>query len=146
VGNTNTTGGTLSSGTYVYVKGHSSIAEGLRITTASISNNGNITTSNTSAVSGGGMNNVKSIIDNFIYGGALPNNTDLNDVTTPGFYGLGGSNTYTNKPSSDFYAMLVLRPATGSTNIIQIGFGTSHMYFRINTGSATWYRITTTAV
>lgn len=63
VGNTNTTGSTLSSGTYVYVKGHSSIAEGLRITTADISNNGNITTSNTSAVLGGGLNSLDSKVD-----------------------------------------------------------------------------------
>lgn len=64
VGNTNTTGSVLAAGTYVYVKGHSSIAEGLRITTASISNNGSITTSNTSAVSGGGLNSLNSNIMN----------------------------------------------------------------------------------
>jgi hypothetical protein len=65
VGNTNTTGGTLSSGTYVYVKGHSSIAEGLRVTTASISNNGSITTNNTSAVSGGGINSLNRKFSGF---------------------------------------------------------------------------------
>lgn len=63
VGNTNTTGGTLPSGTYVYVKGHSSISEGLRVTTASISNNGNITTNNTSAVSGGGLNAIRKTFE-----------------------------------------------------------------------------------
>ena len=60
VGNTNTTGGTLAVGQFVYVKGHSTIAEGLRTVTASISANGNITTSNTSACSEGGLNALNS--------------------------------------------------------------------------------------
>ena len=60
VGNTNTTGNTLAVGQFVYVKGHSTIAEGLRTVTASISANGNITTSNTSACSEGGLNALNS--------------------------------------------------------------------------------------
>lgn len=32
--------------------------------------------------------------------GALPNNTDLNTVTTPGTYLIDGNNTYTNSPTS----------------------------------------------
>ena len=63
VGNTNTTGGTLAVGQFVYVKGHSTIAEGLRTVTASISANGNITTSNTSACSEGGLNALNSNIN-----------------------------------------------------------------------------------
>ena len=64
VGNTNTTGNTLTVGQFVYVKNHSTIAEGLRIVTASISANGNITTSNTSACSEGGLNAVNSKFEN----------------------------------------------------------------------------------
>ena len=60
VGNTNTTGATLSVGQFVYVKGHSTIAEGLRKVTASISANGSITTSNTDACSEGGLNALNS--------------------------------------------------------------------------------------
>ena len=60
VGNTNTTGSTLSKGQFVYVKGHSTIAEGLRTVTASISANGDITTNNTSACSEGGLNALNS--------------------------------------------------------------------------------------
>lgn len=60
VGNTNTTGGTLAVGQFVYVKNHSTIAEGLRTVTASISANGNITTSNTSECSDGGLNALNS--------------------------------------------------------------------------------------
>ena len=53
VGNTNTTGSILSAGTYVYVSGHSTIAEGLRKVTSSIGTGASITTSNTSAITGG---------------------------------------------------------------------------------------------
>jgi len=60
VGNTNTTGGTLAVGQFVYVKNHSTIAEGVRRVTASISANGDITTSNTSACPEGGLNALNS--------------------------------------------------------------------------------------
>ena len=63
VGNTNTTGGTLAVGQFVYVKNHSTIAEGLRKVTASISANGNITTSNTSECTEGGLNKLKGDVD-----------------------------------------------------------------------------------
>jgi len=67
VGNTNTTGGTLAAGQFVYVKGHSTIAEGLRKVTSSISANGSITTSNTDACSEGGLNALNSKIGEIHY-------------------------------------------------------------------------------
>ena len=66
VGDTNTTGGTLAVGQFVYVKGHSTIDEGLRKVTASISANGNITTSNTAACSEGGLNALNSNITGYV--------------------------------------------------------------------------------
>ena len=66
VGNTNTTGSTLAVGQFVYVKGHSTIAEGLYKVTASISANGSITTSNTSACSEGGLNALNDQIDQLV--------------------------------------------------------------------------------
>lgn len=71
VGNTNTTGGTLSVGTYVYVKGHNTINEGLRKVTASIANNGNITTSNTTTCTGGGINDAYNSLNSKITGYTL---------------------------------------------------------------------------
>ena len=56
VGDTNTTGSVLAIGQFVYVKGHATIAEGLRTVTASIAVNGSITTSNTSSCDDGGLN------------------------------------------------------------------------------------------
>ena len=73
VGNTNTTGGTLAVGQFVYVKGHSTIPEGLRKVTSSISANGSITTSNTDACSEGGLNALNSKI------------TTVDESSIPGF-------------------------------------------------------------
>ena len=84
VGNTNTTGNTLAVGQFVYVKGHSTITEGLRTVTASISANGNITTSNTSACSEGGLNALNSKITN----------QDKNTATLIGKWTNGTSNLY----------------------------------------------------
>lgn len=67
VGNTNATGVSLAVGQYVYVKGHSTIAEGLRKVTSSISNGGSITTNNTEACSEGGLNALNSKITNITY-------------------------------------------------------------------------------
>ena len=79
VGNTNATGGTLEVGQFVYVKGHSTIAEGLRTVTASISANGNITTSNTSACSDGGLNALNSKIANMTNVLSVTNSSALSE-------------------------------------------------------------------
>lgn len=62
VGDTNTTGSTLAIGAFVYVKGHSTIAEGLRKVTATdgISANGSITINNTEDCTVGGLNALSS--------------------------------------------------------------------------------------
>ena len=60
VGDTNTTGAALHIGQFVYVKGHATIAEGLRTVTAGIAANGSITTNNTDACSDGGLNALNS--------------------------------------------------------------------------------------
>jgi hypothetical protein len=64
VGNTNATGVSLAVGQYVYVKGHSTIPEGLRKVKGSsaIANGDSITTNNTEACSEGGLNALNSII------------------------------------------------------------------------------------
>ena len=62
VGNTNATGVSLAVGQYVYVKGHSTIPEGLRKVKGSsaIANGDSITTNNTEACSEGGLNSLFS--------------------------------------------------------------------------------------
>ena len=68
VGNTNATGVSLAVGQYVYVKGHSTIPEGLRKVKGSsaIGNGGSITTNNTEACSEGGLNSLFSKFGNVI--------------------------------------------------------------------------------
>lgn len=61
VGNTNSTGAALAVGDYVYVTGHSTIPDGLRKVTSVIASGVSITTSNTSAVSGGIGSEVASL-------------------------------------------------------------------------------------
>lgn len=109
VGNTNTTGSTLAADTYVYVKGHSSIAEGLRRVTASISNNGSITTSNTSAVSNGGINSLNSKIYNMTYAHYVE---DANDATDPSqcYY---TDTSSLNAPTSSWY---LIKPLSKSSD------------------------------
>lgn len=52
----------IASGQYAYVKNHSTLSEGMYQATAPISTNDTLSTSNLSAVSGGGLNEVKSRI------------------------------------------------------------------------------------
>ena len=60
---TGNTHAAIASGQFVYVKGHSSLAEGLYQATAAINANGALSTSNLSAKSGGAANALKSQID-----------------------------------------------------------------------------------
>ena len=77
VGNTNTTGSTLASGTFVYVKGHSTIAEGLRKVTGSISANASITTNNTEDCTGGGLNALNNNLRKIIKGQTTNTTSDV---------------------------------------------------------------------
>lgn len=54
----------IASGQYVYVKNHGSLAEGLYTATTAISTNATLSGSNLNAVSGGGLNNVYSTLNN----------------------------------------------------------------------------------
>lgn len=82
VGDTNTTGNSLAVGQFVYVKGHSTIAEGLRIVTAIITADGSITTNNTAESTEGGLNAVNSKIKSFI-------RNEATDILTPADYNIG---------------------------------------------------------
>lgn len=91
VGNTNTTGSTLASGTFVYVKGHSTIAEGLRKVTASIPVNGSITTNNTEDCTVGCLNALNSKIiyrDHNVSGITVPSGKEayMNIGSVSGYY------------------------------------------------------------
>ena len=62
LGETNTTGATLAVGTYVYVSGNSTLAEGLYTVSTAIGTGITLSSSNCTAVSGGGLNALNSKI------------------------------------------------------------------------------------
>lgn len=63
----NNTHTAIASGQYVYVRGHSTLTEGLYKATAAVAANGTLSTSNLTAVSNGGLNALNSKkMDNII--------------------------------------------------------------------------------
>lgn len=60
---TGNTHGAINAGQYVYVRAHSTLAEGLYIATANVAANGTLSGSNVTAVSGGGLNALNSKFD-----------------------------------------------------------------------------------
>lgn len=99
-----------------------------------------------SANQGKQLNDKISNLESATYRTNLANNTDLNDVTAPGIYGLPAANSYTHKPGADCYTLFVFKAGPSNPTVIQLAFGTSHMWFRINQGnSRTWYLISATA-
>ena len=73
-GNTNNSGSTIAKGFYIYLKGHSSLSEGLYIASQSIPSGTTITASYVTSVSGGGLNN-------------LPKTYEVTDITMPSAVG-----------------------------------------------------------
>ena len=81
-------------------------------------------------------------LNSFRYGGTVPNNTDLNNVTTPGFYLLSTSNTYVNAPDRTAYSLLVLKTSAASTTIYQFCFGNVQFIGRLKSSSWTpWHNM-----
>ena len=57
---TGNTHGAINAGQYVYVRAHSTLAEGLYLASANVAANGTLSGSNVTAVSGGGLNALNS--------------------------------------------------------------------------------------
>lgn len=144
VGDTNTTGGTLAVGQFVYVKGHATIAEGLRKVAASIAANGSITTSNTSACSEGGLNALNSNISTLtgVVNGLLSAigknvETDLNNCKIVGTY-KASSNSSSNTPGNGFWLVLVIAWSTNDIAQIAVEINDVRMYVRSFHDGTTW--------
>lgn len=70
--------------------------------------------------------------------GTLPNNTDLDTVTTAGHYYMPGANTYLHAPPMAAYTLEVITPAVGSSSTkIQLAYPTN--------GYSFWIRCYTTS-
>ena len=69
----------------------------------------------------------------------LANDTNLNNITTPGFYNCGGTNSVTNKPSNvDAFGLIVIHDASGQwyTQILYPNNASPLIYVRNYNGSA----------
>ena len=74
--------------------------------------------------------------DNTFVHNVVPTGTNLDTIVEPGSYKLSSAYTYTNKPSSECYDLIVYRPSASSAMRLQVAFGTTHMYIRQYSGSA----------
>ena len=104
-----------------------------------------LSTSNLQAVTDGGLNSLmgKSIVPC----GTVPTNTALSTVTNPGFYFISSTNTYTDKPLTDCYGMLVMRGSMTGT-VFQVTFGQQNICLRTISGStiSSWCRFIGTVI
>lgn len=79
----------IASGQYVYIRGHSSLSEGLYTAVSAISANGTLTSSNVSAVSGGGLNalndSIHYLMNNVQYNANVDRNTESNRTNVMNF-------------------------------------------------------------
>lgn len=66
---------------------------------------------------------------------SLPINTDLNDVTAPGFYMMYSDRNYVHAPAQ-YGLLIVINPKrTGAAVIFQIIIGSNSIYYRLWTSS-----------
>lgn len=73
--------------------------------------------------------------------GILPNNSDLNNVKTIGYYGLAGSYSYTNMTDPKSYGLVVIKSSPESNDTIwQFAFSTSKISFRVFSGNWTAWK------
>ena len=111
------------------------LPDGTKITKPDLADTADITVINTSMQNL--ANNVTNL-NNAIYGGTVPTNTNLNDVVNPAFYLLSMNYTYTNLPPQQIYSMLVCRSSDTANLVVQFGIGTDYIYYRARTSATSW--------
>lgn len=137
----------ITSGQYVYVRGHGTLSDGLYKASADIAANGTLSSSNLTAVSGGGMNSLKSDIDtlNSKFFTSIPENTDLDNLTEQGFYGCPNSTraaTLINSPTTAAaFTMLVILRSTSTPQQVAFLNATIYTRFQSSSGWQPWRRI-----
>lgn len=126
----------ITAGQYVYVRNNThSLAEGLYVASANVSANGNITGSNMTAVSGGGLNALNSKIANFnsVHAGVLPNTTY--EIT------LDADSTYlishmTSSDTSQRLIMIMVR--NNNYGVLELGKGSWQSYYTETIANGKW--------
>lgn len=118
------THGAITSGQYVYVRGHATLAEGLYTAKSAIAVNATLSGTNLTAVSGGGLNKVSAELAEM--------STDIsNRLKRVGTFGGVDADTYTYElPGNGFYCAFIRK-----TNALSEG--TQGLYFvTVNTATS----------
>lgn len=117
------THGAITSGQYVYVRGHSTLAEGLYTAKSAIAVNATLSGANLTAVTGGGLNalNSESIVP--MAENIIPANADFNDYSTAGVYRVASDAIGQTIQNIPYYAsgkLIVIARTTSTTYTMQI--------------------------
>lgn len=139
----------ITSGQYVFVKNNThGLSDGLYVASANVSANGTISDSNMTADSTGGLNALNSNLKQFMRV-VISANTDLDDLTDPGFYDCASSSicaTLVNSPiTSSGFSMIVTQKGAYTIQTISNG---ATLYTRGSTSSGwgNWYRFSGTVI
>lgn len=97
----------ISAGQYVYVREHSTLSEGLYIASSNISANGTLSTSNLTAVSGGGLNSLSDNLSALVKSTFVSSSVDLNTL-------VADSANYVKRWRGDTCANLSNAPSTSA--------------------------------
>lgn len=121
----------ITSGQYVYVHGHGSLAEGLYTAKSNISANATLSTSNLQAVSGGGLNALNSKFE----GTTLPSNSNLLDAPV-GVWSYASATGLSNTPCGNGLVRVYKSPSFAWTFIyVNDPTNATVTYLNIKTGS-----------
>ena len=120
----------IASGNYAYVRNHSSLAEGLYQATAAIAANATLSTSNLSAVSGGGLNALLGKIpEQLIH---LGKETDYPLSAAHTVYPMGITLIYTASSTSYPYGTgTVVTIRSAAARCVQFSFGNSPNSYKL---------------
>lgn len=136
----NNTHAAITAGQYVYVHGHSSLAEGLYTAKSNIAANATLSTSNLQADGSGGLNalnsNTVKITDRVAIDRTLSSScADCDEITDVGFYRVIASTQ--NRPSDVSYGILFYMRSNDYNAQIIIATNGS-MYCRGKGSGSTW--------
>ena len=87
------------------------------------------------------LSDVETKVNNFVNGGMLASNTNLNNVVTSGSYGFTSGNTYSNAPAvttSTLRNLLVYKPGESDSLLVQICFTSQKVFYRFRTSASQW--------
>ena len=131
----NNTHAAIASGQYAYVRNHSSLAEGLYQATAAIAANATLSTSNLTAVSGGGLNALLGQIPEQLIHMGTENDYPLSAAHTA--YPMGVTLIYTAASTSYPYGTgTVATIRSASARCVQFSFGKSPNSYKLRTADS----------